>query len=464
MTAQSDRPDPITDAVARLRAGFDSGKTRPLRWRRDQLRAIAHMVETEEAAIADAIHADLRKSRTEVLMTELGLVRREALYAAARLRRWAARRTVATPLIAQPGRSWLQPQPLGVVLNIGSWNYPWQQALQPMAGALAAGNAMLVKPSELAPHSAALMADLLPRYLDPEAIAVVQGGAEETTALLTHRFDHILYTGGGTVGRIVMQAAARHLTPVTLELGGKCPVIVDQTADIALAARRIIWAKLQNCGQICINADYVLVHASHCNALADAMRREIRAQLGDDAQASPDYGRIINARHHDRLTALLDQGRILHGGRHDRADLFIEPTLIDRPTPGGALMRDEIFGPILPVLEWEDEAALLARLRAQDTPLALYVFSRDRAFQDRMIAQTASGMAAINDLMLFAAVPGLPFGGLGASGMGAYGGQRGFDSFSHLRPVVRRGAWPDLSARYAPMTAIKEKILRLAWR
>ncbi|WP_282602095.1 aldehyde dehydrogenase family protein [Paracoccus sp. PARArs4] len=465
MTDSQYTPIPQMQAdLARLRATFDGGRTRPLDWRRAQLRAILRLLKEREGDIIAAIHADLRKGRLESWMAEIALIRKETQHALRNLRRWTARQRVPTPMSVQPGRSWLQPEPLGVVLCIASWNFPWQQSLQPMVGALAAGNCVMVKPSELSSNCAAAIARLLPEYLDPDAVAVVQGGPEETGALLECRFDHILYTGGGTVGRIVMQAAARHLTPVTLELGGKCPVIVNDDADIALAARRIVWAKAQNAGQICINADYVLVRAGCRDALVDALKAEFTRGYGADPQKSKDYGRIVNHRHFDRLHALLSEGRIVHGSRHDREDLYLEPTIVLDPPEDGALMRDEIFGPLLPIVEWRDEDDLARLLNRHEKPLALYVFSEGREFQDRMLDRFSAGMVAINDLMMFAAVPELPFGGVGGSGMGAYGGHRGFLCFTHMKPVLRRGSRMDVAARYAPYSRIKERLMRLALR
>lgn len=454
--------DRIAAEVARLRATFDSGKTRSLDWRRAQLQGIVRLIDEQEEAIIAAVQADLRKSRIEAYLAEIGLLRAEAKFALKNLKKWARPRKVRTPMMVQPGKSWLQPEPLGVILDIASWNFPWQQSLQPVIGMLAAGNCVMVKPSELSVNCAREIARLLPQYIDPDAISVVQGGPAETGAILEQKFDHIIYTGGGNVGRIVMTAAARHLTPVTLEMGGKCPVIVDQTADIDLTARRIVWAKAQNAGQICINADYLMVHASRKEALIAALKREFARQLGEDPQKSNDYARIINDRHFDRLAALLEQGRVVIGGRHDRDDLYIEPTVIEGATPDSDLMTGEIFGPILPVMTWQDEAEIYAHLTPRDKPLALYVFSKDRGFQKRMVEKTSAGMMAINEMLLFAVVPELPFGGVGASGMGSYSGTQGFCTFSHFKPVLRRGGFMDLAARYAPYDAKKERLMRMA--
>lgn len=456
--------DQIDSDIARLRTTFASGKTKSLKWRKAQLKGIIRLINEQEDAIIAAIQADLRKSRVEAFIAEIAAIKKEAQYALKNLKSWTKKKKVKTPMLAQPGKSWLQPEPLGVVLCITAWNFPWHQSLTPMVGAFAAGNCVLVKPSELCSHSAALIAKLYPQYLDPDAVAIVQGGPEETQALLGNKFDHIIYTGGGAVARIVMTAAAKHLTPVTLELGGKSPAIVDTSADIPTTARRLVWGKFQCAGQICITADYVFVHKSKKAELIAALKAEITKGLGADPQKSNDYARIINARHHDRLTALLSEGRIVHGGGHDKADLYIEPTIVEDVPQDGKLMSDEIFGPILPIVEWEKEEDIYAWMAARDKPLALYVFADDKGFQSRVVDRISAGNVAINDLMLFVVVPELPFGGVGASGMGSYTGTQGFCTFSHFKPVLKRGKRMDLDARYVPYNSKKEKIMRLAWK
>ena len=456
--------DQIDSDIARLRTTFASGKTKSLKWRKAQLKGIIRLINEQEDAIIEAIQADLRKSRVEAFIAEIAAIKKEAQYALKNLKSWTKKKKVKTPMLAQPGKSWLQPEPLGVVLCITAWNFPWHQSLTPMVGAFAAGNCVLVKPSELCSHSAALIAKLYPQYLDPDAVAIVQGGPEETQALLGNKFDHIIYTGGGAVARIVMTAAAKHLTPVTLELGGKSPAIVDTSADIPTTARRLVWGKFQCAGQICITADYVFVHKSKKAELIAALKAEITKGLGADPQKSNDYARIINARHHDRLTALLSEGRIVHGGGHDKADLYIEPTIVEDVPQDGKLMSDEIFGPILPIVEWEKEEDIYAWMAARDKPLALYVFADDKGFQSRVVDRISAGNVAINDLMLFVVVPELPFGGVGASGMGSYTGTQGFCTFSHFKPVLKRGKRMDLDARYVPYNSKKEKIMRLAWK
>jgi len=456
--------DRDTSIVARLRAGFDSGRTRDLAWRQAQLDGMRRMLIEQEQTLLDALRSDLRKHPVESWMTEIGSVLGEIRHARKNLRRWAAPRRVHTALMAMPGRSRILPEPLGVVLNISAWNYPLQEGLVPMVGALAAGNCVLLKPSELGPASARALGELLPRYLDPDCVGVYQGGPDETGALLKERFDHILYTGGGHVGRIVARAAAEHLTPVTLELGGKSPAIVDRNTNIALTARRIAWGKWQNAGQICISPDYVLVHEAVRDDLVAALKTEIAAMYGPDPQASESYGRIVNARHFDRLTGYLDGQTILHGGQHDRDELFIAPTLLDAPDPTAPVMQEEIFGPLLPVLSYSDPQEAMRFVTARDKPLALYLFSNDTTFTDAMLGGISAGQVCVNDTLMFMACPALPFGGVGASGTGNYSGKFGFDTFSHLKPVLRRFWAFDISLRYAPYTARKGRLLRMAGR
>jgi aldehyde dehydrogenase (NAD+) len=460
MTIHTPAPASDTAVVARLRAGFDGGRTRSLDWRRAQLQGLRRMLKTDEAAIVKALHADLRKHPSETWATEIASVLDEIKLALRHLGRWSARRRVRTSILAMPGRSWLMPEPLGVVLNIAAWNYPIQEGLTPMVGALAAGNCVVLKPSELAPASAAMLADLLPRYLDPDCVAVVQGGPQETGALLEQRFDHILYTGSGKVGRIVAQAAARHLTPVTLELGGKSPVIVDASANIDLTARRIAWGKWQNAGQICIAPDYVLAHDSIRDQLIAALQAEVTRMFGTDPQASDSYGRIVNARHFDRLAGYLGDGTLAFGGQTDRDDLYIAPALLTGVPGDAPVMTDEIFGPILPVLGWSTPDQVTDFVTNRDKPLALYLFSNDAGFTDAMLDAISAGNVCINDVLMFMVCPNLPFGGVGASGTGSYSGKAGFDTFTHWKPVLKRGWAFDFAARYPPYTPAKNRLMR----
>lgn len=451
--------------LARLRATFASGKTRPLEWRRSQLKAILRMLKVEEDNIIAAIQADMRKNWVEAYTSEIAAIRKEAQFALKNLKKWTKKIKVGTPLLAAPGKSWLQPEPLGVALIMTAWNFPFHQSLTPAIAAIAAGNCVMIKPSELSENGTRLIAEMYLKYLDNDAVAIFQGGPAETGMLLEQKFDHILYTGGGTVGKIVMTAAAKHLTPVTLELGGKSPVIVDKSADIQVTARRIVWAKTQNAGQICINADTMLVHESIKDELVRAIIDHLKLAYGEDAQKSPDYARIINERHFDRIVGYLGNGgNIIHGGGSDRADKYIEPTLVEGLPEEHPLLTEEIFGPILPILTWSKKEEVVEYVTSRDKPLALYIFGTDKKFENYILDNTSAGNVAINDLMLFAVVPGLPFGGVGASGMGSYTGTQGFVTFSHYKPILKRGKRMDLDARYAPYNEKKKKMMRLAWK
>ena len=455
--------DLIPQVVRRLRDRFESGVTKSRRWREQQLEGIERFVSECERDILDALQADLGKPAIEAMAAEISYVANDAHHARKALSGWMKPTRVSTPLVAMPGRSEIQPEPLGVVLIISPWNYPFQLLMAPLVGAIAAGNCAVLKPSEVAPHTSAMIAKLVPRYLDPTCVEVVEGAVEETTELLEQRFDHIFYTGNGTVGRVVMRAAAEHLTPVTLELGGKSPTLVDSSADLDVAAKRIIWGKFFNAGQTCVAPDYVLVEESVHDALVTRMVAAVREFYGDRPQDSESYGRIINERHHDRLTKLLDQSKaetIACGGTHDREDRYIAPTILTDVSDDSAVMKDEIFGPILPVIAVANVDEAIRVVNERDKPLALYIFSGDRSVQDRILHRTSSGGATVNHVWMHLAVPDLPFGGVGGSGIGAYHGKHSFDRFSHLKAVLRKGTRIDPSLLYPPYTETKTKIVK----
>ncbi|MGZ8735176.1 MAG: aldehyde dehydrogenase family protein, partial [Acidimicrobiia bacterium] len=414
------------DIVKRLRAGFEAGRTRPIDWRRAQLRRLDAMLIERETDLLDALAADLAKPAIEGYLTETAFTRAEIAFALANLDTWVKPEKVAVPMTQQPGRAQTLREPLGVALIIGPWNYPIQLVLAPLVAAIAAGNAAVIKPSELAPASSRVLARLVAEYLDPECVAVAEGGVAETTALLAERWDHIFYTGNGTVGRVVMEAAAKHLTPVTLELGGKSPAIVDRHANVAVAAKRIAWGKFVNTGQTCVAPDYVLVDRAVERELLDGLASTVRSFYGDDPRTSPDYGRIINDRHFARLRGLLESGgEPVVGGETNAADRYIAPTVLTAVDPGASIMTEEIFGPLLPVLPVDDVDDAIAFVNSREKPLALYIFSEADTVAERVIASTSSGGVAVNATVLHLAVPGLPFGGVGASGMGAYHGRAG---------------------------------------
>ncbi len=450
------------DRVATLRRTFDEGLTRPLDWRREELRAMQRMLSEGENELMDALRQDLGKPAVEARLTDLSFVDAEIDVMLANLGRWARPERVAVPAVQQPGHATVVREPLGVALVISPWNYPVQLLLVPMAAAICAGNCVIGKPSEIAPRTSAALARLAERHLDGRAVAIVEGGVEETQALLAERFDTIFYTGNGRVGRIVMEAAARHLTPVTLELGGKCPAIVDAEANVAVAARRIAWGKFLNAGQTCVAPDYVLAHRSVEEELVDALTRSLHDFYGEDPHRSEDYARIVNERHFDRLSGLLaaTSGTVAAGGQTDRGDRYIAPTVLTGVAPDDPVMEDEIFGPILPVLAVDDVDAAARFVRDRPKPLALYVFSRNQDAVDRVLAGTTSGGVGVNCTVVHLAIPGLPFGGVGASGMGAYHGRHGFETFSHRRAVLSKPTVPDLPVQYPPYTKAKEWLLK----
>ena len=455
----SNSPD-YGSMIEALRQSFASGLTRPLDWRRGQLYALERMLKENEPAISKALVADLAKPEQEVLLGELSLLYSEIRHAQRNLKRWSRPRRVFTPMVGQPGRSWVQPEPLGVVLILGAWNYPVQLVLSPLIPALAAGNCAVIKPSEIAAHTAELMAELIPRYLDSAAVQVVLGAVDETTELLKQRFDHVFYTGGATVGRIVMRAAAEHLTPVTLELGGKSPAVIDADADIDSAARRLVWGKCLNAGQTCIAPDYVLVQPEQREPLVQAMQQQLEAMYGPDRLASDDYAKIINRRHFDRLRAYLEAGKVAVGGRLDEARERIEPTVLVDVQADDPVMQEEIFGPILPVLTVSGMDEALAFIKARDKPLAAYLFTRSKQSERRFVDEVSTGNLCINDVLMFMSVPELPFGGVGNSGMGQYHGTAGFDRLSHLKAVMKRSRFPEVPVRFAPYSDFKMKLLR----
>ncbi|MFD7131136.1 aldehyde dehydrogenase family protein [Streptomyces sp. NPDC059894] len=456
-------PD-IAASVAEVRAYFRTGATRDLAWRSRQLTALAALLRDNRATLEEALWLDLHKSATEAQITELGGVLADIAHTQRRLSRWTRPRRARLPLGLAPASARLVTEPLGTVLIISPWNYPVQLLLSPLVGALAAGNAAVLKPSELAPHVSTAFAELVPRYLDPRAVRVVQGGVPETTKLLAERFDHIFYTGNGQVAKIVLRAAAEHLTPATLELGGKSPVWFDDDDHLADVARRLAWGKFTNAGQTCIAPDYVLTTPDRVAPLTRALAAAITEMWGEDASLSPDYGRIVNARHHARLVSYLDHGTVAFGGDHDTATRYLSPTIlhVDGARPGGegpAVMEEEIFGPILPIVPVDSPQAAVDYITAREKPLALYVFSASAATRSLFVDGTSSGGVGLDTPFLQAGAPSLPFGGVGASGMGAYHGKHSVTAFSHVKPVVRKGFLLDvLRFVQPPFTTSKRKM------
>jgi aldehyde dehydrogenase (NAD+) len=452
--------DQVFPELAVLRETFESGITRDLRWRRSQLLALEAFLVECEGEIAAAVHDDFKKSPAETFLTETGYLRGEIRFALKHLALWMKPRRVFVPLIYQPAKGSCSREPFGVVLIIGAWNYPFNLCLAPLISAIAAGNCAVIKPSEHAPHSSALLAEGLGRYLDRSAIRVIEGGVQEAKALLEERFGYIFYTGSQTIGREVMLAAARHLTPLTLELGGKCPCIVEESSDLRVAARRIVWAKFLNAGQTCLAPDYVLVHEKREMELLCAMQDAITDFYGDDPRLSPDYPRIVNINQFKRLETLLGGSSVWSGGNLDQGERYIAPTILRGVTSASPVMQSEIFGPLLPVIAYADLSEALAIIHNGHEPLALYLFSSDRDVQQRVVRHSRSGGVCINDLLFQAALHNLPFGGLGHSGFGAYHGKAGFDTFSFQRTLMHRSLYPDPDLRYPPYSSTKFGLLK----
>lgn len=465
--ANTETPEPLTltpeipPIVARLRAAFAAGRTKPVSWRRAQLRALRQLLTEERATLEKALKTDLGKPPVEAHTTEIGFVVTEIDHTLKHLSSWLRPQRVPVPMALAPARARRVREPLGTVLIVSPWNYPVNLALSPLVGAIAAGNAAVIKPSELSPATSGALADLIPRYLDSEAVAVVEGGVTESTALLEERFDHIFYTGNSAVARIVMAAAVKHLTPLTLELGGKSPAVVEPGVDLATTARRLAWGKYTNAGQTCVAPDYVLAIGDTAEELQKELAAAITEMFGSDPARSPDYGRIINERHFDRLSALLRSGEVVAGGRTNREDLYIAPTVLGNVAPDTPVMAEEIFGPILPVVRVPDLDAAIRFVNERDKPLALYGFTNSDVTKRRLTTETSSGGLGFGLPIAHLAVPGLPFGGVGESGMGAYHSAASIDTFSHTKSVLDKSLLMDtMRVAYAPISQVKERILR----
>ncbi|WP_084817288.1 aldehyde dehydrogenase family protein [Gordonia sp. HS-NH1] len=445
--------------MASVRETFASGRTRDIEWRLGQLAAIERLLAEREREIAKALAEDLGRSASEAWLGDIASTAGEAAYARKHLKKWMKRRRVPLPLNQLPGRGWVQYEPLGVVLVIGPWNYPVYLTLGPLIAAVAAGNCAVVKPSELAPATSALLTRLIPEYLDSSAITVVEGDGLVTQELLALGFDHALFTGGTEIGKKIMAGAAATLTPVTLELGGKSPVIVAADADLDVAARRIAWVKMLNSGQTCIAPDYVLAHRD----IVDRLVEKIAATIAEFRSAEDDSAlRIVNRRQFDRLANYLatTTGTIVTGGATDEDRLTIEPTVILDPAPTDAVMHDEIFGPILPVLTVDSIPEAIAFVNQRSKPLAMYAFTSSSALGRHLIDSIPSGGAVINHIAMHCLVPALPFGGVGDSGIGDYHGQWGFERLSHRKAVLSKTARPDIRLIYPPYSVRDLAIMR----
>ncbi len=441
-------PSIVKNTLEKQRKFFATGKTQDIEFRIQQLTKLKTAIKEREADIIKALYGDLKKPELEGYL-ELAVLQ-DITQTLKHIKRWMKPQKVGIPLIQFPASAYIKPEPLGVVLIIGPWNYPFSLIVSPLIGAIAAGNCVMVKPSEISPHTSDILCEIIKDTFSPEYIAAVPGGIETGQALLAQKFDHIFFTGGTKIGKIVMEAAAKNLTPITLELGGKSPCIVDDDINLKETAKRITWGKFLNAGQTCIAPDYLLVNRNVKSELINQMQNCLQEFYGDNPANSPDFARIVNQKQWDKLASLLTVGKIITGGSTNREDLYIAPTLITDISLDSPVMKEEIFGPILPILEYESLEEAIAIVNRFPKPLALYLFSRDKNKQEQVLNNTSSGGVCLNDTIMHVGLPQLPFGGVGESGIGNYHGKFSFDTFSHQKSILKKTFWFDFNWRYAP--------------
>lgn len=454
----------IKNILKKQRDYFQTGKTREISFRRDKLKILRKAIQKHENKIMDALKSDLNKSPFESYCTEIGIVLEELRFAIRHLSSWARPKRVKTPITHFLSRSHIHSEPYGVSLIMSPWNYPFQLTIAPLIGSIAAGNCSIVKPSAYSPATSSIMAAIVRECFDEEFVAVIEGGRKENEALLNEKFDKIFFTGSVAVGKTVMQAAARHLTPVTLELGGKSPCIVDREVNIDLAAKRIAWGKFINSGQTCVAPDYLMAHKSIKNLLLAKIKKYVEQFYGTDPCGNPQYPRIVNEKHFKRLLGLMGSGEIVFGGSSDGKRLVISPTVIDKISWNDPIMQEEIFGPILPVLEYEDLSGVITAVNSRPSPLALYFFSTNKENEEKIVKNIPYGGGCINDTLVHLATSHMPFGGVGNSGMGGYHGKASFDSFSHKKSILKKSFLIDVWLRYPPFNDTKLKLLKLVMR
>ena len=451
----------INNIIDTQRRFFATGATLPCEYRLDALRRLKDCIKRHENDILAALKQDLGKGPQESYMCEVGLTLSEISYMLRHVRRFAKEKTVLTPLAQFASRSYVKPSPYGTVLIMSPWNYPFLLTMEPLVDAIAAGNTAVVKPSAYSPATSAVIAKIIDDCFKPQYVAAVTGGRAENTCLLNADFDYIFFTGSQAVGKEVMRHAAEHLTPVTLELGGKSPCIIAPDADLKLAARRVVFGKYLNCGQTCVAPDYVLCHSSVRDSFIECVKKEIVRQFGEKPLANPDYGKIINEKHFHRILGLIDRDKLVHGGASDERTLRIEPSVMKDVTESDAVMQEEIFGPLLPVLTYDDEDSMLARINSHDHPLALYIFSGSKRFIRKVTSLVSFGGGCVNDTIIHLATSNMGFGGVGGSGMGSYHGKDGFDTFTHHKSIVDKKTWLDLPMRYQPYSKTMDKLIRM---
>ncbi|MGV8813734.1 MAG: aldehyde dehydrogenase [Gelidibacter sp.] len=440
----------ITEILQRQHDFFQTQQTKDVSFRKKSLKRLQEEIVKREDAICDALYADFKKPKFETLAAETQFVLAELKYTLKKIDRWARPKRVSASWMNWPSSDYIYKEPYGAVLIIAPWNYPFQLAIAPLIGAIAAGNTAVVKPSEVTPHTAAVISEIIKAVFDPAHVAVVEGGVAVSQQLLAEKWDYIFFTGSTQVGKIVYESAAKHLTPVTLELGGKNPCIVDATANIDLAAKRIVWGKFLNAGQTCIASDYILVHESVKDKLVDALKENITKCYGENVEASPDFSRTVSQKHYTGLRDMLEGEDILFGGHSNDTDNYLSPTLVNEPKMNSKLMAGEIFGPILPIISYKTEDDIHTYISNYGKPLAAYVFSNNKEFQEKIIDTYSFGGGAINDTVIQITNKLLPFGGVGQSGIGAYHGKISFDIFSHHKAIIKKANWFEAPVRYPP--------------
>lgn len=450
----------VKELIIAQRAFFESGKTLPVAFRIEALNKLYQAVQDAEKEICDALHADLGKSATESYMCEVGMALSEIRYMRKHVKKWSKGKKVRTPMAQFAAKSYQKPSPYGNALIMSPWNYPFLLTIDPIANAIAAGNTAIVKPSAYAPETSAVLERLISQTFDREYIAVVTGGRKENAALLDEKFDIVFFTGSQAVGKEVLRKCAEHLTPAVLELGGKSPCVVDETAKIPLAAKRIVFGKFLNCGQTCVAPDYILCHSAIKDEFLAEIKKQIKLQYGEKPLENPSYGKIVNEKHFERLVGLMDTEKVAYGGGVSELKQKIEPTVLGEVAWNDPVMQEEIFGPILPILTFENFEEIYSLLQNREKPLAFYLFTEDKRRAREAIEKCAFGGGCVNDTVIHLATSEMGFGGVGESGMGAYHGKTGFDAFSHYKSIVEKGTKIDLPMRYQPYKKSKEKLIR----
>ncbi|MGN1103951.1 MAG: aldehyde dehydrogenase [Candidatus Coproplasma sp.] len=454
----------VKEILQAQRAYFESGVTLDVKHRLRYLKALYAAINDNLDAIHEGLYKDLGKSQSESYMCETGLALSELSFMIKHLKSFARPKKVKTPLAQFKSKSYRLPSPYGNVLIMNPWNYPFLLSIDPLIDAVAAGNTAVVKLSAYSPNVNQAIKKVVESVFPPEYVAVIFGGRQVNEELINSKFDYIFFTGSKTVGKLVYEKAAQNLTPVTLELGGKSPCIVDETANIPLAAKRIVWGKFVNLGQTCVAPDYIFCAESVHDRLIEELKKQIVKQYGENPIENSDYGNIISRKHFDRIMGLIDERKIVHGGRGDSQTLKIEPTVLDRVSPSDAVMQEEIFGPVLPVMTYKDISEVTSYVSQNDSPLALYVFSSEKKAIKKLTTTLGFGGGCVNDVVIYLATSQMPFGGFGASGMGGYHGKVGFETFTHYKSIVDKATWIDLPMRYRPAKKCYDKLIKLFLR